>query len=232
MTSDFISIIPARAGSKGLKDKNIYPLNGKSLIDWTIEASNASKYIDSTYVSSDSETILKIAKKNDIECLSRSKELASDNVSMVPVIQDAINQVLNLDVKFKNFILLQPTSPLRDCKDIDMACKKFLSEGCSSLISVNQIENTILKSLILDGDNYLKPAFNKKYLSMNRQDLPQTYQPNGAIYILNKEAFISNPSFLQENTTFYLMDENKSIDIDSIDDIKKIEALLEGGVFK
>jgi len=227
MTSDFLSIIPARAGSKGLKNKNIFPLCGRPLIAWTIEASNSSKYIDFTFVSSDSESILKIAEKNDAKCLFRDKELATDNASMVSVLQGAIQQVSNLGIEYKNLILLQPTSPLRDSEDINMACKKFLSEECSSLISVNQIENTILKSLILDKDNFLKPAFNETYPFMNRQDLPETYRPNGAIYIINKEAFMENPTFLQERTSFYLMDKKKSIDIDSIVDIRKIEKFLQ-----
>ncbi|MDB3881371.1 acylneuraminate cytidylyltransferase family protein [Gammaproteobacteria bacterium] len=227
MTSDFLSIIPARAGSKGLKNKNVFPLCGRPLITWTIEASNSSKYIEYTFVSSDSEIILKIAEENDAKCLLREKELASDNASMVSVLQNAIHQVSSLGIKFKNLILLQPTSPLRSSEDIDMACKKFLSEECSSLISVNQIENTILKSLILDKDNFLKPAFDETYPSANRQTLPQTYQPNGAIYILNKEAFMENPTFLQERTTFYLMDKKKSIDVDSIVDIREIEKFLQ-----
>lgn len=227
MASDFLSIIPARAGSKGLKNKNIFPLCGRPLIAWTIEASNSSKYIDFTFVSSDSESILKIAEENNAKCLFREKELATDNSSMVSVLQNAVQQVSNLDIEYKNLILLQPTSPLRGSEDIDMACKKFLSEECSSLISVNQIENTILKSLILDKDNFLKPAFDEKYPFMNRQDLPETYQPNGAIYIISKQAFMENPTFLQERTTFHLMDKKKSIDIDSIVDIRKIEKFLQ-----
>lgn len=227
MTSDFLSIIPARAGSKGLKNKNIFPLCGRPLIAWTIEASNSSKYIDSTFVSSDSEIILKIAKENDAKCLFRDKELATDDAPMVSVLQNVIQQVSSLDIEYKNLILLQPTSPLRGSEDIDMACKKFLSEECSSLISVNQIENTILKSLILDKDNFLKPAFDETYPSMNRQDLPETYKPNGAIYIINKEAFMENPTFLQERTTFHLMDQKKSIDVDSIVDIEEIEKFLQ-----
>ena len=226
-SKQFVSLIPARKNSKGLRNKNLYPLNGKPLISWTMDASRLSSSIESTFVSSDSNTILQLASDQEAIQIKRDDMLATDNARMELVVLDAIKKINNLGFDFENIVLLQPTSPLRDHQDIDLACKQFLANDCKALISVQKTESNILKSFILDEDGYLKAPFGKQFISMNRQDLPEAYKPNGAIYVINKEAFLNNPLFLQDQTAFYLMDDQKSIDIDSIEDISKIECILQ-----
>ena len=221
----FVALIPARGGSKGLKKKNLYPVKNKPLISWTIESAISSHSLEKIFVSSDDNSILEIASKKGVNCIERPANLAEDSSSMESVIMHSIEQIDKQGIEFKYLILLQPTSPLRDSKDIDSACKKFIKLKADSLISVTNIESSVLKTLVKDGDGYLKPAFDDKFPSMNRQQLPLAYKPNGAIYIINKKLFLDNPTLFQKNTAMYEMKEDKSIDVDSINDIQTIEKL-------
>ena len=221
----FVALIPARGGSKGLKKKNLYPVNNKPLISWTIESAISSHYLEQIFVSSDDNSILEIASKEGVNCIERPANLAEDTSSMESVIMHSIEQIDKQGIGFKYLILLQPTSPLRDSKDIDLACKKFIQLKANSLISVTNVESSVLKTLVKDDNGFLKPAFDNKFPSMNRQQLPLAYKPNGAIYIINKKLFLNNPTLFQKNTAMYEMKENKSIDVDSINDIHTIEKL-------
>ena len=221
----FIALIPARGGSKGIEKKNIYPLGGKPLISWTIQSALKSDYIKNIFVSSDDISILDIAKKEGADCINRPSHLAEDSSSMESVILDSFEQIQQRDIEFKYLILLQPTSPLRNSIDIKLACDKYLELKADSLISVTKTDSSILKSFIANKDGFLESSFTNKFHSMNRQELPLAYKPNGAIYIIDKRKFIENPSFLQNKTAMFEMEANKSIDIDSIEDIRNIEKL-------
>lgn len=128
---------------------------------------------------------------------------------------------------YDNIILLQPTSPLRTASHIDEAFEFFEKEKTDSIISVCECDNKILKAFINDEKGYLKGICNNDYPFMSRQKLPKTYISNGAIYILKIKTFLTNPHFLQEKTKCYLMDEKSSIDIDTLEDLKKAAMLLK-----
>ena len=116
---NIIALIPARSGSKGLKNKNILNFNKKPLIAWTIETALKSKYLNDVYVSSDSPKIIKIAKKFGANVpFVRPKYLSSDKAKSIDVIIHALNRI-NKNKKYKYILLLQPTSPLRITRDID-----------------------------------------------------------------------------------------------------------------
>lgn len=220
-----ISIIPARGGSKGLPRKNIIDLCGKPLIAWTIESSLKSKYITQTIVSSDCEEILKVAKSHGANVLKRPAELAKDDISSEPV----INHVLeSFDFNFDVLILLQPTSPMRDCHDIDSAIELLLNQKAESLISVNKIDNKVLKSFIKTSEGFLTGINNNKFPFMRRQDLPPVFMPNGAMYIIKVNSYTKKKSlFIEDNTIPFLMNENKSVDIDTIEDLKLVESYIK-----
>ncbi|MBD3211402.1 MAG: acylneuraminate cytidylyltransferase family protein, partial [Candidatus Lokiarchaeota archaeon] len=116
-----IGIIPARGGSKGIKEKNIVNLKGKPLIYYTIEAALKSSMINKIYISTEDKRIKEVCKNygsNELEIISRPKILSSDSASLIDVILDIIrsnNGFLNNDI----IVLLQPTSPLRTENDID-----------------------------------------------------------------------------------------------------------------
>jgi len=223
MTKNVLAIIPARGGSKGLPGKNIIDLAGKPLIAWTIEASLGSKYIAKTIVSSDSVEILEVSKKYGSEILKRPDELATDISSSEIVVKHAIE---SLEEKFDYIVLLQPTSPLRDTINIDNAFEKLFSTDATALISVSEYDNKILKAFKENEFGYIEGISNNKYPFMRRQDLPKTYMSNGAIYIIKVDEFLRNNSFYTDNTVSFVMDEIKSLDIDTKEDLAKVEKYI------
>tara|TARA_B100000579_G_C22824934_1_gene852562 strand:- start:643 stop:1344 length:702 start_codon:yes stop_codon:yes gene_type:complete len=223
----FFSIIPARIGSKGIPKKNLYILNKKPLIQWTLEASIQCKYISETIVSSDSDEILRLNKYFDFNPHKRNEELSSDSARTEDVILNIFNEMQYLVDKYEYFILLQPTSPLRTFEHIDKACKKIIETASDTLLSVKETPSDVLKSLIEDKKGRLKPGFNGDFPFMPRQELPNTYKPNGAIYIAKVSAFIKNKSLLSEKNSFVVMDELSSKDIDLEDDILEAASIME-----
>ncbi|EHQ1084258.1 acylneuraminate cytidylyltransferase family protein, partial [Campylobacter coli] len=217
-----LAIIPARAGSKGIKNKNLVLLNDKPLLYYTINAAKNSKYIDKIVLSSDGDNILEYGKTQGIDTLKRPKELALDDTTSDKVVLHA----LKFYKDYENVILLQPTSPLRTSEHIDKAFEIFKNTNANSLISVCEYDNKILKAFMCDEKGNLKGICNNNYPFTPRQKLPKTYMSNGAIYILKTKDFLQNPSFLQENTKYFLMDEISSFDIDNLEDLEKAKRIL------
>ena len=226
-----IALIPARAGSKGVKNKNIKNLLGKPLIYWTIDAAKKSKYIGRTIVSTDSEKIAEIARKFGAEVpFIRPKELSTDTAKSIDVILHAINFIQkneNLDDFI--FIYLQPTSPLRTSKDIDAALEMFIKEKSLFLVSVCEAEHNPLWSLTVK-DKKIDIFLGEKYLNENRQSLQSFYRLNGAIYIGYSNGIKEKKTFITKDTLVYIMPQERSIDIDTELDFKIAEFLLQEAI--
>ena len=139
----FISVIPARKNSTRLKNKNLKKIDGKPLIYYSIQSSIKSKYIEKTYVFSDSKEINNFAKKFNVDTsCKRPKSVSGKKVSMSETIYYFVNKMKLKQSKYKYLILLQPTSPQRTSKDIDKACKIFLKDKkADSLISSYSLTN-------------------------------------------------------------------------------------------
>lgn len=222
-----LAIIPARGGSKGILKKNLINVAGKPLIAWTIEAALNSKYIESIVVSSDSEEILKFSSTyENIINIERPVSLAEDSSPTEPVISHVLETLEDVDA-YDYLILLQPTSPLRTRKDIDDAISLISSSDATSLISVTRPNHHPLKSFLKDENGYLKGVVNNQFPFMPRQELPEVYQPNGAIYIVDTKEFLKSNKLFTDKTIEHLMSNSKSIDIDSLKDIKRIEDQLK-----
>ena len=214
-----LAIIPARSGSKGIKNKNIKIIAEKPLIFWTIKNALASKYIDYVLVTTDSEEISKIARDEDVEVpFLRPPHLSSDDAKMKDVIHHTLAWTKAND-KFQSdqFILLQPTSPFRNNQHIDEALelannnKKF-----SSVVSITKVSKHPFWMKQIDNNGRIKDFINKKSEDYNnRQNLPILYQLNGAIYIAENDYFYNNKVLFDQNSKPYVMDEYSSLDIDS-----------------
>ena len=219
-----LCVIGARGGSQGLPGKNIKMLLGKPLIAWTIEASLKSIYITKTVVSSYDEEILDISKKYGAEIIKRPNELASDTATSESVVRHAISYFESKGEVFDVVILLQPTSPLRNSNDIDNAFKIMFNSSSSvtAVISTCEVDNKILKAFVKDSNGFIKGISNNEYPFTRRQDLPLVYMPNGAIYITNIKLFMKDGLFLTNKTLNYIMPKNRSVDIDTLKDVEKL----------
>lgn len=223
-----LAIIPARGGSKGIPKKNIVPLAGRPLIAWTIEAALKSKYIDKVIVSSDSDEILSIGKQYGAQSIKRPAYLATDKAAPEPLVFQVMDWLKEKEnYKPDIIVYLQPTSPLRDTKEIDRALETFFRKNCTALISTYELEKKYLKTFILNNKGFLRGSVNNKYPFMNRQKLPSIYMPDGAIYIITKSAFAKTGQLFSDKTIPYFMGPGKNTDIDSMNDLKKVEKIIK-----
>ena len=222
-----LAVIPARGGSKGIPRKNIIPVCGKPLMAWTIEASLASKYITKTLVSSDDDEILEIADKFGAESIKRPNALATDEAGSEALITHALETEKLKGNDYEYVMLLQPTSPLRGTKEIDEAVKLLLASDAKALISVSTPEHTPYKAFRLNANGKLEGLIDNKTPFMRRQDLPQTFMPNGAIYMIDADLFLQSGSlFCEERTIAYEMSREKSVDVDTMEDVVFIERII------
>ena len=231
-TKSFLAIIPARGGSKGIKNKNLYLIKNKPLIYYTIQSAIKSKYLNTIILSTDSKKISQYVKKFPkikIPFL-RPKKLAGDKVLTLPVLKYTLLRYEKiLKKKFDFIVLLQPTSPLRTSKDIDNSIKLLTKKKTDSLISVTSVGanhplrmKKILKNNILS--NYV---FQKNIDNMNpRQSLPKVFIRNGAIYIASRELILKN-KISSKKTIAYEMSEDRSINIDNYKDIILLKHVIK-----
>lgn len=220
-----IAIIPARGGSKGLPGKNIKLLNGKPLIAYTIEAALKSKRISRVIVSTDDEEIARISIQYGAEVpFLRPDFLATDTAMAV---DNYIYTIERLSAEsgevIGEFVVLQPTSPLRISEDIDNAIKLFYSKDADSVISYTQEQHPVSwhKYINEDGtfEDILPPNIN------NRQALRISYYPNGAVYVFRFK-IIKEHKYYTDKSYAYVMPRERSVDIDYLVDFKYAEFLL------
>lgn len=220
-----IALIVARGGSKGLPNKNIKILNGKPLIAYTIEAAKKSKNIDEIILSTDCPKIAEISITYGAKVpFMRPEFLATDTSPVIETFLYTIDKLKNeFNYNIEDFILLQPTSPLRTTKDIDNAIEIFYSKNADSVISYTPENHPIFWHKIINEDYSIKDIFENN--SSNRQDFQKTYYPNGAIYIF-KYNLIKQKKYYSDKSFAYIMPRNRSIDIDTIEDFEYAEFLM------
>ncbi len=220
----YIAFIPARSGSRRIKNKNIINLNQKPLIYYTINAAKKSKFIKKIFVSTDSEKIKKISEiyNCNIDKL-RPKYLAGDNVSMHKLLKKTIIMEKKQFKKFKYLVLLQPTSPLRTFKDIDNACKKFekFKDKIDSLISTYKIKKILNIKKTMIGNKDFIIQLKKK----NDKKSKKLYHRNGPAIIILKIKNIKK-FLLGKKICNFEMSQKKSIDINYYKDLKQVKTTL------
>lgn len=219
-----LAIIPARGGSKGIPGKNIVPIDGRPLITWTINAAQASSYIDRLILSSDDEAIMAVAR--DAGCdvpFVRASELSTDEASSIDVVIDALERTPGFDI----VLLLQPTSPLRTAEDID-ACLLAMSRGhAPACVSLRAADDHPYLTFGMDGAGVLtRFAQPSPGQSLRRQDLPSAWCLNGAVYAAQVAWLCEHRSFIAPETLGVAMPSERSIDIDTPADLVALEEVL------
>ncbi len=222
-----IAIIPARSGSKGLKDKNIRLLNGKPLLKYSIDAAILSNVFDEIMVSTDSEHYATIAEKCGVFVpFLRSAKNSEDKSSSWDVVIEVLNYYKQNGESFDTFCLLQPTSPLRNAEDIVSAYSLFNKKQAKAVVSVCEVEHSPLWCNVLNSDCSLE-RFLPDSAKGQRQNFKQYYRINGAIYIANIKQFLDDNDLYVKNSYAYIMDKKRSVDIDTIDDFEYAEYLIK-----
>ena len=222
-----IAIIPARSGSKGLKNKNIKELNGKPLLAYSIEAAKESDLFDEIMVSTDSEKYAEIAKSFGANVpFLRSETNSNDKASSWDVVIEVLSRYLEKGDKFDSICLLQPTSPLRTAQDIIDAYKLLEVKQADAVTSVCEVDHSPLWTMTLP-ENLSLEEFKKRDSDTPRQLLEKFYRLNGAIYIRKINYDNSKIHLLDSKEFAFIMPREHSIDIDTALDFVVAEAVMK-----
>lgn len=221
-----LALIPARGGSKGIKNKNIVNLCGKPLIAYTIEAAKKSAYIDEIIVSTDSEEIKKVSQGYGASVpFTRPYEFSTDTATTLDVVLHVMDFIKQVQDDYNTLILLQPTSPLRTYSDIDMAIEKHFLHDELGLVSVSEVNDNPILIRTVNDDEILVP-FLERNSTCRRQDMPRYYRVNGCIYI-NKIQDINSKTSFNDNKLAYIMPKEHAVDIDELIDLSVAEYYLK-----
>jgi pseudaminic acid cytidylyltransferase len=212
-----ICIIPARAGSKRIKNKNIRIFNKKTFIQRTIETAKKSKLFSRIIVSTDSKKIANLSLKYEAEVpFLRSSLLADDFASTAEVLKDCIK---NLKIKDKFFFCIYPVNPLLKSSDLIKAFKKIKKFNQDSLITVSEYDYSPYRAFKYCGHNNIKYIYPRYALSRS-QDLPMISHDTGTFYIFRTKKFILSKKSLLKKTTFYKLDRFSFVDVNTPEDLK------------
>lgn len=219
-----LAIIPARGGSKGVPRKNIREVAGKPLIAWTILEAGTSRYIDRTIVSTDDREIADVARQWGCEVpFMRPAQLAQDNTPGIEPVIHALESLPDYDY----VVLLQPTSPLRTCEDIDACIELCARNHAGCCVSVTEPDKSPYWMFTIDDHSRMQPLLENQKNISRRQDLPPVYALNGAVYVADTKTIVETKSFVTEDTLPYIMSKNNSIDVDTETDLIVAEVFLK-----
>lgn len=219
-----LALITARGGSKGLPRKNILLAAGKPLVSWTIGAAISAECVDRVVLSSDDHEIMDAARSAGCDVpFSRPAHLASDVATSIDVVLHALDQLPG----YEYVVLLQPTSPLRTAADIDAAFKLMIESGAPSCVSACEVDQSpYLMFRIKDGSK-VERLLPEDCRVTRRQDLPPIYVLNGAIYIARVDWLKQSKNFLGEGCVAYVMQKERSLDIDNAQDFEVFRRKVE-----
>ena len=220
-----LAIIPARAGSKGVVNKNLKMLFNKPLIAHTILSAIESKGIDRIVVSTDSEEIAKIAIQYGAEVPAlRPANISQDNSKILDSYKFILNELKKVGDVYQSFVALQPTSPFRSVTDIDEAILLYKKNNIDSVVSFVKQSHPIEWSRVIHKDN----TFSDLGLNIiaNRQMYKETYHFNGAIFVINSK-LLKQDKFYTKNSLAYIMPRSRSLDIDTDEDFLYAEFLIQ-----
>ena len=221
MKKKILAIIPARGGSKGLKNKNLRRIGNNSLTSLAIKTCKKVKLIDRIFVSTDSKVIAKESRVNGVQVpFLRSKEISGDNVPSIKVIYKTLKLIEKFyKEKFNIILLIEPTSPLRLSKDIETCIKKFKKFNYDTLWSVSEVEAKFhpLKQLAICKKKLT--LYEKKGEKIYaRQQLGSTYLRNGVCYIFSRKTILKDKKLMGKKSGFHLV-KSPQISIDKLSDL-------------
>lgn len=229
-TKSILAIIPARSGSKGVTGKNVRKLYGKPLIEYSIECANLCSEITDAVVSTDDETMANIARACGGHApFLRPKNLAEDHTPMLPVLVHALNFMeRQKGIKYHYILILQPTSPLRSPQDIKEAISLMNEHpDADSVVSVVKVSDAhpVRMKRIVDGE--LHPYYEHEPEGTPRQELPDAYLRNGAIYLIKRDSIVQKKSIFGTKTIPLIMPPLRSVNIDEEIDFLLAETLIK-----
>ena len=225
-----LGIIPARAGSKGVPCKNIRPLNGIPLVEYTFKAASSSNLLTKVMISTDDEKCIAFAKANSIDTpFIRPMYLATDNSSSLDVVRHALKHYQEKGEVFDAICLLQPTCPFRRSGFIDKAIKRFTSQDFDTLLSMLEVPHEYNPHWVfkVGVSGELQISTGDDHIIMRRQELPPAFHRDGSIYLVKTSTVLNHNTFYGKNMGYILSDPACHVNIDTPRDWDKAEQLAK-----
>ena len=226
-----LGVIPARGGSKGVPRKNIRPICGKPLLQYTAEAALAARSLSRVILSTEDEEIAEVGQNCGLEVpFLRPVELALDETPTLPVIQHALRWVESRGESFDAVCLLQPTNPLRRPEDIDGCIELLETTDADAVVTVLPVPPEYNPHWVyLHGkDGLLRLSTGESSPIARRQDLPSAFHREGSVYVTRRQVVVDQNSLYGKRLVGYLLDPNRCVNIDGPEDLERAEAILLG----
>ena len=227
---NYIALICARGGSKGLPGKNIRPLGGKPLISWAINTAKKVDRISKIVVSTDCDGIARIAKENGAEVpFIRPSDLAKDNSPEWSVWKHALEYLSkNKQMEIDGLVVIPPTAPLRNVDDINNCLDEFEKGKVDIVITVSEAQrNPYFNMIVNNKDGYSSLVIQPESRITRRQDAP-------VVFDMTTVAYVVRPQFLNESNSIFsgrvrsvCIPQERAIDIDTLLDFKVAESLIK-----
>ena len=223
-----LGLITARGGSKGVPRKNLCPVGGRLLIDWTIDAALKAGRLDRVVVSTDDPEIAQAARNagGDTPFL-RPAELARDETPHIDVVLHALDWLSERGDEYEYVVLLQPTSPLRTAADIDDAVDLAVRRDADAVVSVVETHDHPYLTRRMTEDGTLAEFVHCDIAYPRRQDLPAAYALNGAVFVNRRETLMGSGSFCPPGALAYVMPPERSLQIDTLWDLRLVGLVLD-----
>ena len=217
----------ARGGSKGLPGKNIKPLLGKPLIQYSIEVALQTSGIDKVFVSTDDKDIAKVSRSVGAIVIDRPVELAQDDSPEWLAWKHAVSWVRERYGEFEEFISLPATSPLRSVKDVESAILRKSNVGADICIAITPANRSPYFNMVKESGNNLIELVNKPTNSISRrQDAPEVFDITTVVYVANVEFILKNSNLFDGMVTSIEVPKHRAVDIDDIYDFNFAESIL------
>jgi CMP-N-acetylneuraminic acid synthetase len=227
-----LGLIPARGGSKGIPRKNIRPLAGKPLLQYTAEAAARCRRLDRVVLSTEDEEIAAVGRACALDVpFRRPQELAEDAATSLSVVQHAVRWLEERGDVFDAVCLLQPTSPLRRPEDVDVCIELLEAKQADAVVTVLPVPAEYNPHWVYlrceDGCVHL--ATGEAAPIGRRQDLPRAYHREGSVYVVRRDVVLEQNSLYGRFLIGHEIDPCQSVNVDSLEDWARAEQLLREG---
>ncbi len=218
-----LAVIPARGGSTRLKDKNIYPLNGKPLIRWITETVVNSNRFEKVLISTDSDEIFDAVSDLAVERHIRPEAHATTKATVL----DAMIDLMQDQAGYNSFAYFLPTCPFVSVDDIKKGFEVLADRHCDSVVSMTEIPETIQLACLMSQDNSVLPVFDNLEAGLtNSKFIKKYYKPSGAFYMGLWNYLLENKNFFKGSTKGVIIPPERSVDINTLQDLKYAESII------
>jgi CMP-N,N'-diacetyllegionaminic acid synthase len=230
---DILCIIPARGGSRSVKNKNIRKISGKPLIGYTIEAALQSRLVNKIVVSTDDPAIAKVANGYHIEVIKRPKSMSTDTAPIEWALRHAVNYCMKKDNLMVDIVVwLQANVPIRKKGQIDHVITELIRKRAHSAATVFEVDQIPQWMYSIGRNGFLSPLYlrSNKY---RRQDIKPLYLVDGAIVAIKREILMGTSQkmgihmFMGKKKLGVIEDKVYALEIDEPEDLKLAEFFLK-----